>query len=131
MAEVMNRLLLRGSSMGLFQGLQVGRQGVTITHLQFAEDTLLFCEAKEESLQNIKGLLLGFQSFSGLAVNYSKSGLIVFGKDESWAIEMAEKLSCKLVHLPITYLGVPLGANMRKVRSWQGVLDKVQSRLQS
>jgi len=131
MAEVMNRLLLRASSMGLFQGLQVGRQGVTITHLQFAEDTLLFCEAKEESLQNIKGLLLGFQSFSGLAVNYSKSGLIVFGKDESWAIEMAEKLSCKLVHLPITYLGVPLGANMRKVSSWQGVLDKVQSKLQS
>ena len=109
MAEVLNQVLLRASNMGLFQGLKVGRQEVLLTHLQFTDDTLLFCEANEESLQNIKGLLLSFQSFSGLAINYSKCGLIVFGKEESWALEMVEKLSCKLVHLPITYLGVPLG----------------------
>jgi len=97
--------------------LQVGGKRETITHLQFADDTLLFCEANEMFLQNIKRILLSFQSFSGLAVNYSKSGLIVFGKEESWANEIADKLECMLVQLPITYLGVPLGANMRKTSS--------------
>jgi len=62
-------------------------------------------------------------------VNYSKSGLIVFGKDEEWANEVARQLECNLVKLPVTYLGVPLGASMRKMSSWQCVIDKVQSRL--
>jgi len=47
-------------------------------------------------------------------VNYAKSGLIVLGKEEGWAAMAADELKCKLVQLPITYLGVPLGANMRK-----------------
>jgi len=50
MAEVLNQVLLRASNMGLFQGLKVGRQEVLLTHLQFTDDTLLFCEANEESL---------------------------------------------------------------------------------
>jgi len=60
----------------------VGGKRETITHLQFADDTLLFCEANELQLKNIKRVLLSFQAFSGLAVNYSKSGLIVLGKGE-------------------------------------------------
>jgi len=130
-AEVLNRMLMQASSMGLFQGLQVGKKRETITHLQFADDTLLFCEANELYLQNIKRILLSFQTFSGLAVNYSKSGLLVLGKEEAWAEEIAEQLERKLVQLPITYLGVPLGANMRKSSSWQCVIDKIQNRLNS
>ena len=61
-------------------------------------------------------------------MNYSKSDLIVFGKDEEWANGVARQLKCNLVQLPVTYLGVPLG-NMRKMSSWQCVIDKVQSRL--
>jgi len=122
---------VKAASIGLFRGLQVGRKGVTVTHLQFADDTLLFCEANEMFLRNIKSILLSFEEFSGLAVNYSKSGFMVFGKEDEWATQLAAQLECKLVQLPITYLGVPLGANMRKVSSWQCVIDKIQDRLNS
>jgi len=128
-AEVLNKLTVKASNMGLFQGLQVGRRREKLTHLQFADDTLLFCEANELYLQGIKRALLSFQTYSGLAVNYSKSAVLVFGKDEEWANEIARQLECRLVKLPITYLGVPLGANMRKMSSWQGVIDKIQNRL--
>jgi len=64
-------------------------------------------------------------------VNYAKSSLIVIGKEEGWTDRAAEVLECQLVQLPITYLGVPLGANMRKSSSWQLVIDKVQQRLAS
>ena len=77
----------------------------------------------------LKKVLLSFQTFSGLAVNYSKSGLIVFSKDDQWANRVATHLECKLVQLPCTYLGVPLGANMRKLSSWQPMIDRIQSRL--
>jgi len=40
-----------------------------------------------------------------LTVNYAKSGLIVLGKEIDWAERAANLLRCKLVQLPITYLG--------------------------
>jgi len=42
----------------------------------------------------------------------------VIGKEEGWTDKAAEVLECQLVQLPITYLGVPLGTNMRKSSSW-------------
>ena len=75
--EVLNRVLIRAAEVGLFKGLQIGSHRETLTHLQFADDTLLFCEANEIYLQNLKKVLLSFQAFSGLAVNYSKSSLLV------------------------------------------------------
>ena len=128
-AEVLNRLMIKAASMGLYQGLQVGGNRETLTHLQFADDTLLFCEPNELYLQNIKRVLLSFQTFSSLAVNYSKSGLLVLGKNEEWANRVASHLECQLVKLPVTYLGVPLAANMRRRSSWQCVIDKIQNRL--
>ena len=72
-----------------------------------------------------------FQSFSGLVVNFKKSGLIVLGKDEEWCQNVATQLGCTLLQLPMTYLGIPLGANMRKVASWQCIIDKIQKKLAS
>ena len=131
MAEVLNRLLTKVTKLGYFKGVQVGTHSVPLSHLQFADDTLLFCEPKVEFLQNIENILYSFQSFSGLTVNYDKSGIIAIGKEDEWAAMAADLLKCKVVQLPITYLGVPLGANMRKIASWQPVVDKVQQRLAS
>jgi len=45
--EVLNRVLIKAANMGLFKELQIGSHRETLTHLQFANDTLLFCEANE------------------------------------------------------------------------------------
>jgi len=129
MTEVLNLLLSKAAQIGLFQGIKVGSRAVSLSHLQFADDTLIFSEPRMDYLQNIKNILYSFQCFSGLKVNYAKSGLVVIGKDERWAAEAADILECKLVQLPITYLGVPLGANMRKAASWQPVITKIKQRL--
>jgi len=81
--EVLNRMLIRAEEVGLFKGVVMGREQVVVSHLQFADDTLIFCEADDRYVGNIKRILLSFQSFSGLAVNYDKSGLIVMGKDDT------------------------------------------------
>ena len=131
MAEVLNKMLLKAEALGFFKGLEVGVGQVKITHLQFADDTLIFCEPKMDFLVNIKRLLSIFQGFSGLTVNYAKSGLTVLGKDGQWAEEAAAALQCGLVELPITYLGVPLGANMNRSTSWQPIIERIQQRLSS
>jgi len=131
MAEVLNKSMQRAAYLGLIKGLQIGYDAIQLTHLQFADDTLVFCEADMECVKTIKGIFITFQAFSGLCVNYSKSGLLVIGKDEAWAKQVEKLLGCVQIKLPIKYLGIPLGANMRKASSWQSVLDKVQKRLLS
>ena len=55
----------------------------------------------------------------------------MIGRDEAWAKDSAELLGCTNVKLPILYLGILLGANMRKIASWQSIIDKIQSKLQA
>ena len=53
----------------------------------------------------------------------------MIGKDVKWAEMAATELQCKLLELPTTYLGVPLGANMRRLSAWQPIIDRIKSRL--
>ncbi|XP_071694378.1 uncharacterized protein [Rutidosis leptorrhynchoides] len=42
---------------------------------------------------------------------------------------MANAFGCKVGALPFTYLGLPIGANMKKLDSWKPVIDKFEKRL--
>jgi len=131
MSEVLIKMMQKAVTLGLIRGLNVGTDEIQLTHLQFADDTLVFCEADEKYVRSIKGIFLSFQAFSGLCVNYKKSGLLVLGKDDAWVQKVEKELGCTRIQLPMNYLGILLGANMRKASSWQSVLDKVQKRLLS
>ncbi|XP_028106541.1 uncharacterized protein LOC114305626 [Camellia sinensis] len=45
-AEGLNMLLSRAREIGLIKGVMIGDEGVKLSHLQFADDTVLFCERK-------------------------------------------------------------------------------------
>ncbi|XP_068477366.1 uncharacterized protein [Phaseolus vulgaris] len=59
----------------LIDSLEVGRARVKVNMLQYADDTLFFCEANTKSIFNIKAILLCFELASGLKVNFLKSRL--------------------------------------------------------
>ena len=84
-------------------------EGVQIPHLLFVDDTLIFCEAKEDQLTYLCWLLMWFEALSGLKVNMVKSELIPVGRVENVG-ELADKYGYKVGNLPSTYLGMPLGA---------------------
>ena len=131
MAEVLNKMISKALNLRQLRGLKISVNEILLSHLQFADDTLLFCEVDQQQLRLVKRLLFSFQALSGLAVNYKKSALVVLERDEVWAQETAELLECSWVKLPILYLGIPLGANMKKVASWQCIIDKIQLKLQT
>lgn len=62
--EALNKLLLRAREVGLFRGLCIGKgeERVEVTHLFFANDTLLLCELKDVALGNIGDVLLLFEA---------------------------------------------------------------------
>jgi hypothetical protein len=42
---------------------------------------------------------------------------------------LAHLLGCRVASLPMTYLGLPLGASYKSVSIWNGVIEKMEMRL--
>ncbi|XP_074283833.1 uncharacterized protein LOC141608370 [Silene latifolia] len=126
-----NQIMLRGIQVGSIQGLEVGKDKVVLTHLQFADDTLVFCPAPSQVLTNIRRLLDNFQRAFGLTINFKKSALLVMGRNQQWGEKNAQKLGCQLLQLPVKYLGIPLGGNPNKISSWDSVIQSVKVKLAS
>ena len=103
-------------------------EGVQITHLLFADDTLVFCEAKEDQLTHLCWLLMWFEALSGLKVNMEKSELIPIGRVENVG-ELADEYGYKVGNLPSTYLGMPLGAPFKSIGVWDGIEEIFRKRL--
>ncbi|KEH38027.1 hypothetical protein MTR_2g056180 [Medicago truncatula] len=62
-----------------FSGYKVGANNhISITHLQFADDTLLIGDRSWANIRALKTLLILFEATSGLKVNFHKSMLTLF-----------------------------------------------------
>jgi len=115
---------------GLFSGYKVGAHNhISITHLQFADDTLLIGERSWANIIALKALLLLFEATSRLKVNFQKSMLVGVNIHDSWLAEAAFVLNYKLGRVPFLYPGLPIGGDPRKLKFWQPLIDRIKSRL--
>ena len=81
--EALSCLLRRAVCGGFLSTCQVrgrGRERVKVSHLLFADDTLIFYEAREKQMMFLRWLLMWFEAISGLRVNMDKSELIPVGR---------------------------------------------------
>ncbi|XP_028070421.1 uncharacterized protein LOC114272902 [Camellia sinensis] len=125
--EALNILFQRAMDLRLLKGVSVGANDeVQLSHLQFADNSLLFCEAELTEVLNLKRILRCFEVSSGLKINYHKSVVCGIGISGSSLVEFASLLNCKTQNLPIKYLGLPLGANPRRKKTWKPAVDKVK-----
>lgn len=69
---LLSRLLIRDEEKGLVGEFKVGRNGVTIPLVHFANNTILFSRATLEELENLKIILLIFRQLSDLKINLEK-----------------------------------------------------------
>ena len=102
MMEVFSKMMKRAEGVGLFRGFRVdGRQGggVCVSHLLFADDMILFCDADEEQILHVRMLLLCFQAVTGLKVNMLKSEMVPIGEVLNVHV-LAEILGCRIGGLP-------------------------------
>ncbi|RVW76194.1 Transposon TX1 uncharacterized 149 kDa protein [Vitis vinifera] len=109
--EVFSCLLIRAISGSFLSGWRVrGRsdEGILISHLLFADDTLVFCEESLDQMTYVSWLLMWFEACSGLRINLEKSELIPVGRVHDIE-DLALELGCKVGGLPSCYLGLPLG----------------------
>ncbi|XP_028099858.1 uncharacterized protein LOC114299337 [Camellia sinensis] len=127
--EGLNILLRRAKQLGIIKGVVVGDREVNISYLQFADDTILFCEAEWVEIVAMKRILRCFEVISGLKINFHKSLICGVGVDDGLVEEFAAKLNCLSQKLPLKYLGMPLGANPGRKQAWQLMLDRFKKKL--
>nr|GFA03186.1 protein kinase-like domain, beta-lactamase/transpeptidase-like protein [Tanacetum cinerariifolium] len=68
-----------------------------------------------------------FEEVFGLRVNYNKSKLYGIGVNERELSEMASWMRCGARDFPFTYVGLPIGENMRRINAWNLVVEKFKS----
>jgi hypothetical protein len=76
--EGFSTLLKKAQVDGMLKGVNFGTDGPHITHLLFADDSIVFLEASVESMHALKEVLLAYEVASGQKVNLQKSS-IFFG----------------------------------------------------
>ncbi|GAU21951.1 hypothetical protein TSUD_110910 [Trifolium subterraneum] len=116
-------VLVNGSPTEEFFFREFGRDlSFRVTHLQFADDTIIFAERSWANIRAIKVILLLFESKSGLKVNFHKSMLVGVNVDASWLEEAFGRT-------PFNYLRLPIGGNPRRLPFWKPVIDRIKSNL--
>ncbi|RVW48778.1 hypothetical protein CK203_076109 [Vitis vinifera] len=111
--HIHSQVFRRAVEGGFLSGCRIrggGRQPVHISHLLFADDTIVFCEARKEHLTHLSWILFWFEVASGLRINLDKSEIIPVGEVEEME-EMATELGCRVDSMPSVYLGLALGGS--------------------
>ncbi|KAJ9678515.1 hypothetical protein PVL29_020639 [Vitis rotundifolia] len=129
--EVLDVLIRRAVEGGFLSGCNIrggSEPPLNISHLFFADDTIIFCEARKDHLTHLSWILFWFEAASGLRINLAKSEIIPVGEVVEME-ELAVELGCRVGSLPSQYLGLPLGAPNKAPYMWDGVEERVRRRL--
>ncbi|GKB37953.1 RNA-directed DNA polymerase, eukaryota [Tanacetum coccineum] len=117
---------------GMFAPLTIGNGNqVVISHLFYADDAIFIGKWTRENVNALMLMLHCFFLSSGLKINVHKSSIFGIGVRLSQVNTMAALFGCTANSTPFTYLGVKVGANMKRTSSWDVVVNKVTSKLSS
>ena len=99
--KVLSALIRRVVEGGFLSGCRIRgrrRMELNISHLFFADDTIVFYEAKKEHLTHLSWTLFWFEAASGLRINLAKSEIIPVGEVEEVDV-LAMELGCRVLCL--------------------------------
>jgi hypothetical protein len=129
--EALSRMMVRAIHERVLSGFLVGTDGdnpLVVSHLLFADDTLVFCNADVVQLESLRRVFTWFEVVSGLEVNLQKSKMVSVG-DVHNLEDLVAVLGCKSAALPMIYLGLPLGAKFNSKLIWNPIIEKLERRL--
>jgi ribonuclease HI len=125
-AEVFSGLISRAIERNTLHGIQIARGAPVLSHLFFADDSLIFCRANQSNAASIQSILQLYQDSSGQLVNLDKSE-ISYSRNvpNEKKIEFQRWIPFKAVETQSKYLGLPSYVG----RSKKQVFDFIQERV--
>lgn len=102
-----------------------------ITHLQYADDTVLFVANDDKQIVATKFILYCFEEMAGLKVNYHKSEIFTLGLSDNDTNRVAMMFNCPVGQFPMKYLGLPIGPDKILNLGFDFLGQKLEKRLNS
>ncbi|WOK94362.1 hypothetical protein Cni_G03064 [Canna indica] len=92
--DVFVRMMNRTAQLNLIKGVKMNEE-LDVSHLEFADDFVVFTRGDENDLLNLKILLSGFELMTGLKANLGKTKAIHVKGNGTRSVEAADILGCK------------------------------------
>jgi hypothetical protein len=131
MAEAISVMLTKACEAGHIAGVVSHLIPGGISHLQYADDTLILIQYNEQQISNLEFLLTCFEEMPGLKINYHKSEVMVMGQTPEIMQRVADMLNCKLGEFPFVYLGLPIADRKLTMDQWMFLVQKLGIRIES
>uniref|UniRef100_A0A452Y213 Reverse transcriptase domain-containing protein n=1 Tax=Aegilops tauschii subsp. strangulata TaxID=200361 RepID=A0A452Y213_AEGTS len=129
-ADGLSALLKSKVVMGVITLVKVSRRGPGVSHLLFADDTLLFFEASREQAEEVKVVLDMYGRAMGQSLNPNKCS-ILFGEACPIAVqeEVRSVLQITNLHFEEKYLGLPTPEGRMSKGRFQNLQTRLTKRL--
>ncbi|WVZ90520.1 hypothetical protein U9M48_036814 [Paspalum notatum var. saurae] len=120
-ADVLGVLMEKAVNKGYITGVLPEMVSGGISHMQYADDTIVMVDGSDSSILHLKLILYCFEWMSGLKINYHKSEVYAFGVNQEEKWRMANMLNWNL--------GIPVSDRHMGGNSFYFLLDKMNKRL--
>jgi hypothetical protein len=70
---VFSGLITKAQNQSLIHGISIVQNAPKVSHLFFADDNIIFCQAKKEEAAHLKNVFEEYQRISGQLINMAKS----------------------------------------------------------
>ena len=129
--EGLHGLITQSALRGDIHGFSLSKRSPSLTHILFADDSLLFSRSKVEECQNILEILHIYERSSGQQINKAKTP-IFFSKSTSEEEKLLIKDTLGVVEIQNyeVYLGLPSLVGKNKKASFNYIKEQVWRKLQ-
>lgn len=127
--KVFSNLLKQAETNQHIHGLKFNRE-LSISHLLFADDSLIFTRATTEDCTHLKALFDCYATASGQFCNYEKSSMFISGQVQSTQVAAIQSIfQLNVVSKHEKYLGLPSIVGRKRVNFFNDIKLRVLSKI--
>ena len=124
-------LIKKAEINGDIKGVSICRNGPRVSHLFFADDSVLFCQAKVEECQRVLELLSVYEKGSGQKINREKTNIFFSANThQDMQNQIQQLLGVPAIRQYEKYLGLPALVGRAKKQSFVYIRERVRRKLQ-
>lgn len=104
-------------------------RNLSLTHLCFADDLMVFVEGTRESIEGTLSVFEGFTKWSGLSISLEKLTVYMAGIQEEEKRRILVNFPFAEGTLPVRYLGLPLMTQEMRRQDYLPLVERIRSKI--